>query len=64
DIAYPGPQIGFLLEIVQWLDYYIKGIDNDYNKKEIISIYKLNPNIDELHSIVKQRKGKYKIYLK
>ncbi|CAF4835932.1 unnamed protein product [Rotaria sp. Silwood1] len=59
DIAYPGPQIGFLLEIVQWLDYYIKGIDNDYNKKEIISIYKLNPNIDELHSIVKQRKGKW-----
>ncbi|CAF1226462.1 unnamed protein product [Rotaria sordida] len=59
DIAYPGPQIGFLLEIVKWLDYYIKGIDNGYDKKEIISIYKLNPNIDELHSIVKQRKGKW-----
>ena len=59
DSAYPGPQIGYLQEIVQWLDYHIKGIENDYEKKEMISIYKLNPNIDELHSNVKERKGKW-----
>ncbi|CAF1082531.1 unnamed protein product [Rotaria sordida] len=59
DDAYPGPQIGFLQEVIQWLDYHIKHIDNGYEKKEFLSIFKLNPNIDELHSFVKQRKGQW-----
>ncbi|CAF3563600.1 unnamed protein product [Rotaria sp. Silwood1] len=59
DDAYPGPQIGFLQELVQWLDYYIKGIDNGYGNKQILSVFQLHPNIDELHSIVKERKGKW-----
>ncbi|CAF3562233.1 unnamed protein product [Adineta steineri] len=59
DEAYPGPQIGFLQEVIAWLDYHIKGIDNGYDKKEILSIYKLNPNINELHSIVEERKGEW-----
>ncbi|CAF4178853.1 unnamed protein product, partial [Rotaria magnacalcarata] len=35
DDAYPGPQIGFLQEIVQWLDYHIKKINHDYENKEL-----------------------------
>ncbi len=59
DDAYPGPQIGYLQEIIQWLDYYIKGIDNGYQNKEILSIYQLHPNVDELHPIIKKREGKW-----
>ena len=59
DSAFPGPQIGFLQEIVQWLDYHMKGIENNYEEKEIISIYEMYPNVDELHSNVKERKGRW-----
>jgi len=59
DDAYPGPQIGYLEELVHWLDHHIKGIDNGYDKKEIFSIYQLNPNVNELHSIIKQRDGQW-----
>ena len=59
DDAYPGPQIGFLQEIVQWLDYHIKGIDNGYEKKQLISVFQLSPNIDELHSILNERNGNW-----
>ena len=27
DSAYPGPQIGFLQEVVAWLDYHTKGMN-------------------------------------
>lgn len=59
DAAYPGPQIGYLEEIVHWLDYHIKGIKNGYENKESLSIYQLNPNIDELHPIIRERKGQW-----
>ncbi|CAM2722027.1 unnamed protein product [Rotaria socialis] len=59
DDAYPGPKIGFLQEIVQWLDYHIKKINDDYKNKESFSIFKLKPNIDELHSTLKERKGNW-----
>ena len=28
--ALPGPQIGFLQEILRWWDYWLKGIDTGY----------------------------------
>lgn len=59
DDAYPGPQIGFLQEVIEWLDYYISGIDNGYQNKEILSIYQLYPNSSEIDPIVKKRKGKW-----
>lgn len=59
DSAYPGPQMGYLEELVQWLDYHIKGIENNYEKKEMISIYQLYPNEAELHSNVRERKGRW-----
>jgi len=59
DDGYPGPQIGFLQEIVEWLDYYISGIDNGYQNKEILSIYQLYPNSCETTPIVNKRKGKW-----
>ena len=39
------------------MDFYIKGIENDYENKEILSIYELYPNIDELHPILKKEKA-------
>ena len=59
DDAYPGPQIGFLQEIVRWLDYYIKSMQNGYEKKPLISVFQLYPNVDELHSIVNRRRGSW-----
>jgi hypothetical protein len=28
EVAYPGPQIGFLQECVRWWDHWLKGVDN------------------------------------
>ncbi|CAF3369702.1 unnamed protein product [Rotaria socialis] len=59
DDASPEPKIGFLQGILQWLDYHIKKINDDYKNRESFSIFKLKPNIDELHSILKERKGNW-----
>ncbi|CAF0802533.1 unnamed protein product [Adineta ricciae] len=59
DSAYPGPQIGFLQEVVAWLDYHTKGAENGYDKKEMFSVYRLHPNVEDVSSVIHERKGEW-----
>lgn len=40
--AVPGPEIGFLQEIVRWCDQYLKGIDTGVEQEPLLCFYQLD----------------------
>jgi uncharacterized protein len=38
-LAEPGPQIGFLQEIIRWWDYWLKGIDNGIMDEPMLRVW-------------------------
>jgi predicted acyl esterase len=40
--AVPGPEIGFLQEVLRWCDQYLKGIDTGVEKEPLLCFYQLD----------------------